>query len=86
MAGSLLNAVGLPELITTTDQEYESLALDLAQNREILNKIRNKLSRNIKTNPLFDTRRYTRNLELGFEMAYDRYLQGKCPEHIVVTD
>ena len=86
MAGSLLNAIGLPELITTTDEEYESLALDLAQNREILNKIRNKLSRNIKTNPLFDTGRYTRNLELGFEMAYDRYLHGKGPEHLFVTD
>ena len=86
MAGSLLNAIVLPELITTTDEEYESLALDLAQNREKLNRIRNKLSRNIKTNPLFDTGRYTRNLELGFEMAYNRYLQCKGPEHIVVTD
>lgn len=86
MAGSLLNAIGLSELITKTDEEYESLALYLAQNREKLNEIRNKLSRNIKTNPLFDTGRYTRNLELGFDMAYDRYLQGKGPEHIAVID
>ena len=86
MAGSLLNAIGLPELITTTDEEYESLALDLAQNREKLNRIRNTLLRNLKTNPLFNTERYTRNLELGFEMAYDFHWQGKGPEHIIVTD
>ena len=86
MAGSLLNAIGLPELITTTDEEYESLALDLAQNREKLNRIRNTLLRNLKTHPLFDTERYTRNLELGFEIAYDFHWQGKGPEHIIVTD
>lgn len=86
MAGSLLDAIGLPELITTTDEVYESLALDLAQNREKLNRIRNTLLRNLKTNPLFNTESYTRNLELGFEMAYDFHWQGKGPEHIIVTD
>ena len=40
----------------------------------------------LKANPLFNTERYTRNLELGFEMAYDFHWQGKGPEHIIVTD
>tara|TARA_E500000331_G_C16994757_1_gene599326 strand:- start:156 stop:695 length:540 start_codon:yes stop_codon:yes gene_type:complete len=84
VAGSLLTAVGLPELITETEEEYEALALDLAKDPKRLSKIRAKLDKNRLTKPLFDTERYTRHLETGYQLAYDRYFNGKEADHIFV--
>mgnify|MGYP001378898426 FL=1 len=84
VAGSLLTAVGLPELITETEEEYEALALDLAKDPKRLSKIRAKLDKNRLTQPLFNTEKYTRHLEQGYQLAYDRYFNGKEAEHIFV--
>jgi protein O-GlcNAc transferase len=67
VAGSLLHAIGLPELVTSTLAEYEALALHLARDRDALHAIRNRLRENRLTTPLFDSRRFTRNLEAAFE-------------------
>ena len=63
VAGSLLHAVGLPELVTTTHDDYEALALRLALNPDALQAIRTKLAANRETAPLFDAVRLTRHLE-----------------------
>ena len=55
VAGSLLNAVGLPELITETEQDYEALILKLATNPTKLAEIKVKLANNRLTQPLFNT-------------------------------
>lgn len=86
VAASLLNAVGLPELIVTTEQGYEALILDLAMNRDKLNGIREKLHTNRLSAPLFDTKRYTRNFECGLRQAYDLYFDGEAPREISVTE
>src|SRR5262249_43644093 len=63
VAASLLNAVGLPELVTATYDDYESLAVKLAQDADALGQVKLKL-RNVRDHaPLFDTARVTRNLE-----------------------
>ena len=67
VAASLLHAVGLPELVTETDEAYEALALALATDPARLAAIRAKLAANRSTAPLFDTRRYTRDIEALFE-------------------
>ena len=85
VAGSLLHAVGLPELITETEDKYEALALKLAKNPKLLAQIKTKLANNRLTQPLFDTEQYTRHLEAGYIMAYDRYLKGREPEHIYIS-
>lgn len=82
VAASLLNAIGLPELVTTTQQQYEELAVELALNPERLARIRAKLAENRPTSPLFDTPRFTRNLEAAYLEIYDRYHSGLPPEHI----
>jgi protein O-GlcNAc transferase len=70
VAASLLHAVGLPELIAKSLQEYEAMALHLARDHAELGLIRAKLARNRKTASLFDTARFTRNLEAAYrEMA-----------------
>ncbi len=84
VAASALTAAGLPELITSTDDEYEALILDLAMDRGKLAAITAKLAANRKTCPLFDTALFTRNLEDGFRQAYQRLLDGQLPADIRV--
>jgi predicted O-linked N-acetylglucosamine transferase (SPINDLY family) len=84
VAASLLTAVGLPELITTTPQEYEELAIELATNPERLAMVKDKLASNRATAPLFDTRRYTRHIEAAYIAMYERHKANLPPDHIVV--
>ena len=84
MAGSLLASVGLPELITTTEREYEELALKLATNPERLAAIKRKLACNRSSKPLFDTELFTKHLEDGYQQAYQQYFEGDNPENIYV--
>jgi len=84
MAGSLLSSIGLPELITTTEFQYEELAYELATDPVLLTAIRKKLILNRASSPLFKTDLFTRHLESGYSQAYHRYFEGKDPETIFV--
>jgi predicted O-linked N-acetylglucosamine transferase (SPINDLY family) len=84
VAASLLNSVGLPELITHSSEEYEAAAIELARDREKLNAIKGKLAANRLTASLFDTPRYTRHLEAAYEAMYQRHQARLPPEHIDV--
>jgi protein O-GlcNAc transferase len=84
VAGSILNAMGLPELVTETEQEYEALILKLATNPMKLAKIKEKLANNRFTQPLFNTELYTRHLENGYQQAYQNYFDGNLPQTIIV--
>ena len=84
VAGSLLNAVGLPELVTETEQDYEVLILELATNPTKLAEIKKKLATNRLTQPLFNTELYTKHLENGYKQAYQNYFDGKLPQTIIV--
>jgi len=84
VAGSLLNAVGLPELVTETEQDYEALILELATNPKKLSKIKDKLAANRLTQPLFDTELYTKHLEEAYQQAYQNYFEGNPPKTIIV--
>jgi len=85
-AASLLNAVGLPELVTYSVDEYENLAVELATNPERLAGLKQKLANNRLTTPLFDTPRFTRHLENAYEQMIERYRQGLKPDHIHVSN
>jgi predicted O-linked N-acetylglucosamine transferase (SPINDLY family)/glycosyltransferase involved in cell wall biosynthesis len=67
MAGSLLKAIGLSELITDNFVDYEALAVELASNRPRLAELRARLIANRQTQPLFDTPRLVKALEAAFE-------------------
>jgi predicted O-linked N-acetylglucosamine transferase (SPINDLY family) len=84
MAASVINAVNLPELITTTQEQYESLAIELATNPEKLKIIKDKLVDNLPTAPLYDTPLFARHLESAYLTMYDRYQNGLDPDHIYV--
>jgi predicted O-linked N-acetylglucosamine transferase (SPINDLY family) len=84
MAASLLTAIDLPELITTTQEDYEALAVELATNPERLKAIRQKLERNRLSTPLFDTKLFTRHIEDAYTQMLERYHADLAPEHIYV--
>ena len=66
VAGSLLTTMGVPELIAPSLDEYYRLALELATDRRKLESIRRKIVANRDTAPLFDSARFTRNLEHAY--------------------
>ena len=84
VAASLLNAIGLPELITGTQEEYEALAIELAKSPQKLIDIKLKLKNNRLTAPLFDTPLFTKNLEAAYIEMHGRYQAGLRPDHIYV--
>ena len=79
VAGSLLNAVGLPELIAHSLHDYEALAFTLATEPGLLAQIRSKLARNRATHPLFDTDRFRRHIESAYIEIYRRYQSQEPP-------
>lgn len=72
VAASLLTAMHLPDLITETVEQYEGLAIKLASHPEQLQHIKVKLKQNRLTTSLFDTERYTKNLESAFIQMVDQ--------------
>lgn len=84
VAGSLLRAAGLPELITTSLEEYEALALALAHDPQRLALIRNRLSHGRNAHALFDTPTFCRHLEAAYRRMWSRQREGKAPETFAV--
>jgi predicted O-linked N-acetylglucosamine transferase (SPINDLY family) len=73
LAGSQLQAIGLPELVTQSLAEYEALALHLARQPRELAGLRMRLAANRHTHPLFDMARYTRDFEDGLDAIWRDY-------------
>ena len=84
VAASLLAAMDLPELITTTVEDYEAKALQLATQPEAMNALRSRLAANRLTTPLFATDRFCRHLESAYELMWQRYQHGLSAEHFRV--
>jgi protein O-GlcNAc transferase len=85
VAASLLNAIGMPELITNNQGEYEALAIHLAGNRNQLSELKNKLASNRNKSPLFNTPLFTKHLEAAYLAAYKRYQSDLKPDHIYIS-
>jgi predicted O-linked N-acetylglucosamine transferase (SPINDLY family) len=84
VAASLLKAVGVSELITTNLTDYEALALKFAHDQDALGAVQAKLARNRDHSALFDTVRFTRNLETAYVHMWERCQQGEAPEAFAV--
>jgi protein O-GlcNAc transferase len=84
VAASLLSAIGLPELITNNQEEYETLAIELAKNAHKYSQIKEKLDKNRLNTPLFDTPRFTKNLEAAYIKMHERHKAQLTPEHIAI--
>lgn len=82
VAASLLKAIALPELITHSQSEYESLAIDLATHPEKIDDLKKRLLTHSRTQPLFDTALYAKHIEAAFKQMYARYQAKLAPENI----
>jgi len=84
VAGSLLMATDLPELITHTQADFESKAIEYAKDPVALQRIKRKLLENLPTSPLFNAQLFTRHIEQAYRAMHARYQSGMPPEHFAV--
>ena len=84
VAASLLGAVGLDELVTLSLDEYEALALRLAQDEMLRAKFKQRLAANRLACPLFDSVSFCRNLELAYTSMWERWQRGQRPASFMV--
>ena len=84
VAGSLLHAVGLPELVTENLEDYATLALKLAKDRGLLGEVRAKLARNRSTAPLFATDLFRRHIESAYQTMWQTWQRGEPPRAFAV--
>lgn len=84
VAGSLLTVVGLPELITESLADYETLTIHLAHHPDELAALRQRLEAQRRTTPLFDSTRFARHLEMVYQMMWEIHCAGELPRRIEV--
>jgi protein O-GlcNAc transferase len=85
VAGSLLRALDMPELITTSFDQYEQVARQLASDTNRLAELRQRLAINRTTAALFDGKRFTLGLEQAYETMWATYIAGQPPCSFAVT-
>lgn len=84
-AASLLQAAGMPELITHSLEAYEKRALQLARETEQLGALKAKLARNRETCSLFNTERFVRYIEVAYSKMWQRHQRGEPPTSLSVA-
>ena len=85
-AANIISAVNLSEMITTSQEEYESLAVELANNPMKYRTIKDKLVDNLSDAPLYNTRLFAKNIESAYKTMFDRYHKGLDHDHIHVKN
>ncbi len=85
VGASLLRAVGLPDLVTESFEDYEALALRLASEPDTLAALRKRLADSLPTCPLYDTPRYTRHLEAAYQRMVEHARAGRRPTAITIA-
>jgi protein O-GlcNAc transferase len=80
VAASLLGAVGMPDLVTETADDYESRAIALAHDPETLAKLKEKLARNRLVSPLFDTDLFRKDIESAYTAMWQTWKNGEPPQ------
>jgi len=84
VCSSLLMAIDLPDLITESREDYESLAIELATDTLRLNSIKERLKRNRISSPLFQSSLITKQIEKAFQKILQRSLNGAIPENLMI--
>ncbi len=76
VAGSLVTAAGMPDMIAESDVDYVRRAIEIATSPGLSAKLKSRLDENKKTSALFDTESYARDLERAYSVMYERQTQG----------
>jgi protein O-GlcNAc transferase len=86
VSGSILRVAGLPELVTTSLEEYRTLVLDLTRDAPRRERLRARLAALRASSPLFDPNRLVRALEHAYVSMWQRYERGQPPATFEVSD
>ena len=86
VGASALNVLQLPELISYSQAEYESRAIELAKSPDQLLDIRKKLQANRTRSPLFDPKHVTKYIESAYIKMHEHYRSALPPEHIWIAE
>ena len=84
VAGSLLKALGLAELVTASLEDYEAAALKLSGDPARLASLKDKLAHHRESYPLFNTLRFTHHIEAAYKTMWDRQQMGAAPQGFAV--
>lgn len=84
VASSLLSAVGLEELITTSQLDYENLAINLGKNPQKVVTLKTTLAENRLTAPLFDSSLFTKNIESSYRTIFDRHCANEHARDVLM--
>jgi protein O-GlcNAc transferase len=84
VAASILHAAGLSELVTDNLADYESCALRLAADAQLMQSLRRRLAANRDTCPLFDLERYRRHIEAAYITMWEKWQRGEPPQSFSV--
>ena len=84
VAASLLRAVGMPDLVTSSLGEYEELILRIARDPALLQELRDRLQRNKASYPLFDSDLYRRNIKSAYVTMWETWQRGEAPASFAV--
>lgn len=79
VAASLCCAIGCPEMVVSSQSEYEELAVNLALNPPKLRALREKVARNRLTEPLFDTPKWIRDFDRLVLKVWEKHVVGEAP-------
>jgi len=85
ISASLLQAAGLPELVTHSLEDYEALAKALAKDPSRLQGYKRHLEDHRRTSPLFDTDRFRRHIEAAYTTMWETYQRGEAPRSFTVA-
>lgn len=85
MAGSFLTALGLPDLIATSVDDYVGLAVGLAGDRTRVADVRARLVRARDHGPFFDAERFARHIEAAYRTMWTRHVAGERPASFAVS-
>ena len=85
VAGSLLQTMGLFELMANDLEDYERKARELAEHPELLGGLKAKVRERRQASPLFDAARFARHLEAAYRAMWDRYARGEAPAAISIA-
>ena len=85
VASSLLTSIGLEQLITVSKNDYEELAVKFGKDKNFCAEIRKKLKTNVQNGPLFNTKLFTKNLELAYIKVYQDNIKNKKPKSFKIN-
>ena len=84
VSASFLNTMMLPELITTSYEEYEKFANKIAKDKNYLNVLKNKILENKSKSSLYDIKLFTKNLEKAYFLMFEKYIKGEETNNIEI--